>query len=816
MPDHPIHTVGWQALRNLAGAVFIIIALASCRMNGAAFLTPEEKSWLNAHQGQLEVLLEAEAPPYAFHDDDGTFNGFFLDYLRELETILGFRFSIRKFSQWNDLLTYSKTHNNFIILNVSRTEDRAQYLLFTDAVIKVPYAIVTRKTSDAKTIPEFADKTLCTVRGYAVIDALTRDYPHVPLTDVKNSVTGFHAVFDGTCDAMVINQMEASYLIDNLGLSNLHIAGQTLFLNRLAAATSHQDPVLFAILEKAVDKITPRRRQEIYRQWVSTGHIGLPFSILLIIEIGGGLILCIIFLLWAWSTSLRKQVDSQTRQIRQSRENLRITLLSIGDGVMATDTEGKVTRLNPVAMTLTGWAFSEAQGKSMAHVFKLQDIRTHQPIPPSDLTGCQKYGKETATNEAILISRNDETYRIHYSVSPIRDEAHNTTGTVFVFRDITNNIKAEEERLRFKKMESLGILAGGIAHDFNNLLTGLYGNISMAKMTLPPEHEAMSYIMSAEESMEAAVALTSQFLTFSKDEKPDRKIIDLGKTLVDAASFAAHGLNTKLETAIDEDLWPVSADKGQLSQIVGNLIINAHQAMATGGIITLTAKNIHDPSDRHVSISVQDQGTGIAPENLDKIFDPYFTTKKTGSGLGLATTYAIITKHNGTIQVESQLGKGSTFTITLPAAAESLEDPVKDRLEELIDTQSLEAHILVLDDQAVIRKILETILTKLGFEVTFTVEGNETVEAYQNRLNEGKPFDAVVLDLTIPGGMGGKEASEKILAMDPDAKLIISSGHASDPIMSNYKDHGIKAIAVKPYRFDDFKEILLRVLLDKY
>ncbi len=815
MPDHPIHTVGWRALRNLAGTFIIILTLAACGMHDAVSLTPEEKNWLNAHQGQLEILLEAEAPPYAFHGEDGTYNGFFLDYLREIENALNYRFTIRKFTLWSELLAYSKTHRNFIILNVSRTEGRAEYLLFTDPVIKVPYSIITRKTSHATSIPEFAEKKLCTVRGYAVIDDLTRDYPHIPLSNVDNSVKGFHAVSSGTCDAMVINQMEASYLIENLGLTNLHIAGQTLFLNRLAAATSHHDPVLFSILKKAMDSIKPHRRQEIYRQWVSTGHIGLPFSILLIIEVGGGLILCIIFLLWAWSTSLRKQVESQTRQIRQSRENLRITLLSIGDGVMATDTEGRITRLNPVAMNLTGWTFSEAQGKNMAGIFELRDSSTDQPIPPSDLTDYKKYGKETATNEAILISRNKDKYRIHYSVSPIRDDAHNTTGTVFVFRDITDNIKAEEERLRFKKLESLGVLAGGIAHDFNNLLTGLYGNISMAKMSLPPEHEALNYIASAEESMEAAVALTGQFLTFSKDEKPDRKVIDLGKTLVDAASFAAHGLNTKLETSIDDDLWPVSADKGQLSQIVGNLIINAHQAMSTGGIITLTATNVHEPSDRHVCISVQDQGTGIAPENLDKIFDPYFTTKETGSGLGLATTYAIITKHNGSIKVESQLGKGTTFTITLPAATKPLEEPTKERLEEFVDTQSMEAHILVLDDQAVIRKILETILTKLGFEVTFTVEGSETVDIYRKQMNEGTPFDAVILDLTIPGGMGGKEASEKILAMDPDAKLIISSGHASDPIMSNYKEHGIKSIAIKPYRFDDFKEILLRVLLDK-
>ncbi len=817
MPETPVHHFKWRRLRK---ALFIIMLFAlllgaTCQREHIFFLTQEERSWLETHEEELEVLIEDDLPPYVFHDENGQYTGLFIDYLHEVEAKLNLRFTLREFPIWSDLLAHAQTHNRFIILGINRTDERARYLTFTDPVVKIPYAIVTQKSNQAASIAEFNDKTLCVVKNYAVNDDLRRYYPHIIPTPVKTSLKGLHSVSSGSCDAMVINQMEASYLIDALGLTNLQIAGQTQFLNRLSLATSMTDPILFSILEKTMEHISPRRRREIYHRWVSTGHSELPYALIITLEIGAGIVLSVIFLLWAWTSSLRKQVSHQTRQIQESNENLRITLNSIGDGVLATDTRGRVTHLNPVAVTLTGWSRVEAEGEAIDTIFHLESIDTSPLEVPVDASTDERFETEATTHEAILISKTHTPCRIHYSVSPIRDEAKETTGMVFVFRDITDKVKAEAELLRIKKLESLGILAGGIAHDFNNLLTGVYGNISMAKMELSEAHRAHEYLSYAEESMDAAVALTSQFLTFSKNEKPVRRIINIGKALADAASFTAHGLNTKLETAIDDNLWSVSADKGQLSQVMSNLIINAHQSMTTGGLITLTAKNIEKAQGRWVRIVVKDMGTGIAPEHMDKIFDPYFTTKKMGSGLGLATTYAIITKHKGTIKVKSKLMEGTTFTIDLPASAEPLPHPIDKRLEFLIDTHALQVHILVLDDQVVIRKILATILKKLGFEVTFTVEGHETVDAYKKKLDEGTPYDVVILDLTIPGGMGGKEVSKKILAMDSSARIILSSGYASDPIMSCYENFGIKAIAVKPYRFSDFKETLLRVLLDR-
>ncbi|SCY76154.1 ATP-binding protein [Desulfoluna spongiiphila] len=812
MPDIPAPAVGRRSLHRLTGIFIGLLALAACRTQAPLPLTPEEQGWIASNKGLLTVLLQDNRPPFTFRNEEKKVDGLFVDYLHDMEKHLGLKLPILSFDRWDKLLAHAEKNRHVIILTVSRTKSRSDSLLVTAPVVKVPYAVVTRKTSQATGIPEFAGKTLCTTEPLALRTALDRFHPHVIPTGVETATRGLYAVSSGTCDAMVINSMEASYLIEDLGLTNLHIADRTRFLNRLALATSGDNPMLFGILEKAVDSISLRRHQELYRRWVSPGGAWLPDTLLISIEVIVGIVISVIFLLWAWTSSLRQQVGRQTKKLRDSRENLRITLDSMGDGVITADTTGVVTRLNPAAEALTGWSLSEAEGRPMAEVFPLRTIHTDRPQSLPDFTDPALRGHLNITTEATLVSRNEAPCRICYNMAPIRDEKGHVTGAVIIFNDITDKSKAEEEVLRMKKLESLGILAGGIAHDFNNLLTGLYGNLSMAKMALPEDHEAFACLASAEESMEAAIALTGQFLTFAKHEAPVRKIIPVGKALADAATFATHGLNTRLETAIDEDLWPVAADKGQLNQIMGNLIINAHQAMATGGVITLTAKNAREPSGRFIRITVKDTGTGIPPEHLDKIFDPYFTTKTTGSGLGLATTHAIVTKHGGTIKVDSEQGVGTVFTVDFPAADALPAEPPEDRPKPRTDECAKGAHVLILDDQAVIRKILETILLKMGIEPTFTVEGEETVRTYRQRLEAGTPFDAVILDLTIPGGMGGREASEKILAMDPGARIIISSGYASDPIMSRYEEFGIKAIAVKPYRFSDFQEILLGVL----
>ena len=378
--------------------------------------------------------------------------------------------------------------------------------------------------------------------------------------------------------------------------------------------------------------------------------------------------------------------------------------------------------------------------------------------------------------------------------------------------DITARKQAEDEQLRLDKLESLGVLAGGIAHDFNNLLTGLYGNIELTKIFLASDHPAQKYLKVAESSMESATKLTDQLLTFAKGGDPIKETFALGSIISETALFSLRGSRAKLQLHIQPDLWLVEADKGQISQVISNLVINAQQAMPTGGMINITATNVIIDNDRMIEIKVEDEGSGIPSQFLDKIFDPYFSTKQTGSGLGLASSYSIINKHNGRISVESKINEGTQFTVLLPASDETEASLAAQAVDAKEIAAMASAHILVLDDEEVVREALGGMLETMGHQVEFAIDGEEAVFKYQTAYVTEGEYDLVVADLTIPGGMGGQEAAEAILNINPEAKLIVSSGYATDPIMANYEAYGFKGVVVKPYHFETLKQVVQQVL----
>jgi signal transduction histidine kinase/CheY-like chemotaxis protein len=392
---------------------------------------------------------------------------------------------------------------------------------------------------------------------------------------------------------------------------------------------------------------------------------------------------------------------------------------------------------------------------------------------------------------------------VEIRVYPLLDAAGNVIMAIEHIRDISEQKKLEEERIKSQKLESLGVLAGGIAHDFNNLLTGILGNISLARSVAGPESKISERLLAAEQAALRAGDLTQQLLTFSRGGAPIKKAIRINDLLEEAVSFALRGSNVSCRYALPACLWLVSADSGQLNQVFNNLVINADQAMPDGGTLIITAENCHVapdeftdlPAGQYVKISLMDSGAGIAPELLDKIFDPYFTTKASGTGLGLATVYSIITKHGGRITVESTPGSGTTFHLLLPAAhpavaTASVAEPL---------AKPGQGTILVMDDELLIREVARQILEALGYTVQVCRDGGEALQCYQEARDTGKPIDVVIMDLTIPGGMGGKEAAEKLLTLDPTARVIVSSGYATDPILANFRNYGFCAVALKPY-----------------
>lgn len=391
----------------------------------------------------------------------------------------------------------------------------------------------------------------------------------------------------------------------------------------------------------------------------------------------------------------------------------------------------------------------------------------------------------------------------------------------FIFRPLISHInerkKMEAELLKVQKLESLGILAGGIAHDYNNLLTGIMANISLAIQIENPESGAfrekpegvlLESLLDAEKATLRARDLTQQLITFSKGGAPVKKLVpDIAELLRESVEFALRGSNVNPEFHAPDDLSAVEVDPGQLNQVVQNLLINADQAMPAGGVVRVSAENLtlaHGEvlplkKGRYIKITVQDQGIGVPGENLPKLFDPYFTTKKTGSGLGLATVYSIVARHGGHIAVDSEVGVGTTFTIYLPASDKKVVREEVPKEASFAEFMGGAGRVLVMDDEELVRNIATRILTQAGYEVKTAVDGFEAIDAYVQARESGTPFDLVIMDLTIPGGLGGKETLTKLLEFDPGVKAIVSSGYSNDPIMDDFAKYGFKGVVVKPF-----------------
>jgi len=507
------------------------------------------------------------------------------------------------------------------------------------------------------------------------------------------------------------------------------------------------------------------------------------------------------------------------KSLFEEKERAQVTLRSIGDGVITTDAEGKVVLINAIAERLTGWTQREAEGKPLAEVFYIINERTRERCE-NPVDKVLREGKIVdLANHTALIARDGAERIIADSGAPIRDESGNIIGVVLVFRDATEKQKLEEEILKAGKLESVGILAGGIAHDFNNILTAITGNISLAMRDIKPSDAIFRRLVDAESACLRAKELTYQLLTFSKGGAPVKKTVSVSEIIEDSARLALAGSNVRCKISVPDDLLPADVDEGQISQVINNLLINAVEAMPGGGVITVRAENLTAGKGdalplaygKYLKISIQDQGTGILPGHLRKIFDPYFTTKQKGSGLGLAICYSIVKKHDGHISVESVLGSGTTFSIYLPASS---KEPArkKDSREEPIRG---EGKILVMDDEAIVRDVTGQILKHLGYDAEFAGDGSEAIELYRKAKESGKPFDLVIMDLTVPGGMGGKEAIHWLIEIDPDVRAIVSSGYSDNLVMSDFRQYGFKGVVAKPYKIQQLALALYNVLNDR-
>ena len=503
--------------------------------------------------------------------------------------------------------------------------------------------------------------------------------------------------------------------------------------------------------------------------------------------------------------------------LEREKERLAVTLNSLGEGVVTTDINGCVVLFNRVAHMLTGWPQEEALGRSLNAVFCVSDTRSRVPLT-DPAARVLRTGELLGPGDRAILRARDGTERVvAYTAAPVRDRASRIAGAVIVFRDISSQQKLEEDFLKAQKLESVGVLAGGIAHDFNNILTAVIGNIALAKMHTSAHDRVAHALSEAEKAAWRARGLTQQLLTFAKGGAPVKKPGSLADLLREAVPFALAGSNVKCTLSIDDDLWTLAFDPGQLSQAINNLVINATQAMPSGGLIHIRAENaeLHDqesiplPPGRYVQLVISDEGVGIARGHIDKIFDPYFTTKEGRTGLGLATTYSIIRRHEGVIQVQSEEGRGTRFDIFLPAQGTPAARPALEKGREQA------GRVLVMDDEPSLLQVVTALLRHLGYQVEAARDGSEAIARYEEARKQNSPFTAVILDLTVPAGMGGEECLKRLQEIDPDVRAIVSSGYYNDPIVSDYRRFGFSGAITKPYQLHDLSDAIQRVFSGK-
>jgi signal transduction histidine kinase/CheY-like chemotaxis protein len=463
---------------------------------------------------------------------------------------------------------------------------------------------------------------------------------------------------------------------------------------------------------------------------------------------------------------------------------------------------------NDAAHKITGGEVSHTLGMT------LEEMYDSEPQILEDMNRC--LGEKTVVRREISLhfrfAKKDKQLAITYVfVEPDLVMVHT--------EDITNKQKMEEEIRKAEHLESLGLLAGGIAHDFNNLLAGIFGYVGLAREYAQDNSNIKDNLDKAMVVFGQAKSLTQQLLTFSKGGAPVRRLASVSELLTDVASFVLSGTGVKPELLLPPGLWACEADAGQLSEVFNNIIINAQQAMPGGGVITIAAENVHIPDEGrpplkkgdYVKIAVHDNGIGITKQDLAKIFDPFFTTKEKGSGLGLAIAYSIIKKHEGHIEISSEPGAGATVTIHLPSSGmqASRAAPQSGAIPRG------KGKVLVMDDETFVLDALSSVLASLGYTVETAPDGTEAIRRYEDAKKTGVPFDAVILDLTIPGGFGGKHVLAEILEFDASVKAIATSGYSDDPVISNPQEFGFRAAVMKPYTIEELGQTLFGVISGK-
>ncbi|MBW7896970.1 MAG: transporter substrate-binding domain-containing protein [Opitutaceae bacterium] len=775
--------------------------------------------------GPIRVGVEINSPPLSFVDAQGQPTGFSAELLNAMEATGEIDLEIVP-DYWTQHLRAFASGEIDVLANVTITEERRATMDFSISHAYVHGVIYYRKGTPRLTrTDQFAGKTIGTLIGsIAYTNAMTHGGWGATIIPYPSWQAALDATRKGETDAALFIRKPASW--DEVNPGDLKWSFLDDVIHKYHFAVRQDDARTLEQLNAALATIRHNGTfDRIYAKWIGPLEPHpIRFADLRPYYLPGTLVLAGLLGLFYWQRRMVRRLARQTAALKESEERWKFALEGSGDGVWDWDARtGRVLRSKRWKEML-GYAEDEI-GTGM------NEWLDH--VHPDDLPASKALHEahERGETPSFAIEHRmrckDGTWKwiLNRGMVVQRDASGRPLRVIGTHTDLTARKQAENDRLILGKLESTGVLAGGIAHDFNNLLTAILLNLDMARFAHGDAAQMLPRIEAAGKAALAARSLTQQLITFAKGDSSVVRITDIGHLLKSSMPLVLSGSAVRGEVRVAPDLWTAEVDAGQLGQVVRNLVLNAREAMPRGGVVSVQADNVtlaagavgDLPAGNYLHIRVSDQGEGIAPENLQKIFDPYFSTKQRGAqkgmGLGLTICHSVVKRHRGALTVESTLGRGTTFHLHLPAAIEPPSARV-DSNPPLPGAATVSRRILIMDDEAIMRDSLHGILGHLGHAVETTADGPEAIAAYTRATQEGRPFDVVILDLTIPGGMGGRETFEALRAVDPYVRAVVMSGYTDDRVMRDYRSLGFKAALPKPFAGHALEDILNQACSD--
>lgn len=830
MKENNVHRI--HAIRIMVSRViiaWILVFAAGCaRKENSIHLTPEEMTYIQSLTQPIIVAPCPDFPPIDFQDHLGNYTGLSYDYLEEIASRLNSDFIVAHFETWPESLQAAKERRVDIILSIQDVPQRHAYLNFTKPYVRIPNVIVTRKSFVKNLgVDDLKGLHVAAVRGYAVVDHVLKRHPYYNIELVSKEAEGLKRISFGEFDAMIVSLSTVSYFVDTHSIANLRIAGMADYDWQLCIGVRNDNPLLFSAITKALDSIPESRRRSIYEKWISLAPKPLyyekKFWYMVIAFVS-----CVTFAIvgiMVWNAMLRRKVKIKTEQLSNElywhkktqdqllmeKERLLITIQSIGDAFISTDLSGSIILANENAETLLGTA--EYENKKLASFIAFYDPNSNRTVNPID--ECVQ-SKNLTVYHYLKSTSGMRSMDISLVSSPIK-AGEDIAGVATIIRDITGMMAMQKELIKLQQFESLGVLAAGIAHDFNNILTAIVGNAELLKFAVANSHSGDSHhiIDGIKKSVKSAQSLTSQLLTYAKGGKPVKQTGNIVHLLRDTIDFITHGSKVKVRYSEHASDYEFDYDENQLSHVFRNLALNAVQAIDESGVLTIKTYDVHVDRDSglqladgdYIVIQFIDTGKGVAQDNIDRIFEPYFTTKEKGSGLGLTTSLSIVKQHGGCISVSSS-HEGAVFSVYLPKRRQT----VVHNASTAKSVDSFSASILVMDDRDDIIEVVTWMLSLLGCSVESAPSGEEALSKVLHAKAHGKPYDCVLVDVTIPGGMSGVEAFKKMREIQPGMKGIVMSGYSSNNAIAEYESHGFSWFLEKPFTLDDIKHALMKAL----